>query len=1059
MRKKLLFVILLTIFTVSYGVEFNLNDNNVASELGGESQNTELVLSEEKNKSEVKNEVEKESVDNEIKEIEEESLEKDEGEEKDKNDQEEKNIEIEKEEEEEGIEDKIEETLYDEMLKKAVSEGERYNLFGTSIFNVDSDNFELPSEFEAGKNYVLGAGDTVQIRVWGDVLPKDERSPDFMDIPINNSGTIYIKDIGVFNVNGKTISELEAEMKLVGEKKYKGINIDLALAKMRSVRVFVIGQVAKPGTYLLNPLSNVLNSLYVSGGINNNSSLRNLKILRKDKTINLDLYDYLIKGNRMSKIVLQEGDTVFIPPLNKKVTISGEVVNPGMYEIKGEKRLEEIIKLAGGLTNQAYRKSLKIKRIGNDTMTVYDISDIKTTEIQSGDKIEVGEINQNFINGIRIYGNVTRPGVYEVGDGASFSVVLKKAGGFLLETYLERADIFRANRKGKLEKISFSLTNEDPELKASDMLFIYSMDDVGAKEYARISGGVNKNGIYRIYPNTRVSDMIFMAKGLKEKDVYLKRADVYRTRKNGKIEVIKIDLEKVIDGDLAEDVEIQKYDVIKIYTVEEMNIPEYVEIIGEVNNPGTYPIYENNRKISDIILAAKGLNRKNVYLPRADIYRLKKDGTLKVIKVILEKVVKGDETEDVELEKYDLVRIYAIDEIENKSYVQVLGSVNNPGVYRLDENDNKVSNLIFRANGLDGEQTYLQRADIYRLKDNGNIEILRVDLNKVLKGRSEEDIELKNYDVLKVFTYNDVRISPEIYVYGEVRSPGEYRYYDGMTINDVVFYSKGLKIGSDKTKIEIVRSSLQGKGMENIFVDFNLEPNFSIQEYDQIFIRKIPNWEERKIVVIDGFVNYPGEYAISKNDTLNDIIERSGGFKEEAFPKGVEMYRKIKIEKEVIQIGKDEKINIGIETQNAKVRVSNLQYDKKRKKYLGNTVLKAGDMIYIPEIPNSVQVMGAVYLPGIVIYDKSKNLKEYINSVGGVKEQALKKDIFVVKYDGQTKKRKFFFFYPKVSAGDTIIVPLDPKEKKGWYETTLKFAKDIVELATAYAVVDSVVND
>jgi polysaccharide biosynthesis/export protein len=760
-----------------------------------------------------------------------------------------------------------EENLKKEKKKIEISEKNQTNnnieLFGKKIFNSEN-SIDTPSEISAGKDYILSSGDVIKIVLWSENVPIGKDG--IIEIKIAANGVIAIPDLGAFTLRGKSIEEAENEIKERGIRRLKDFKASISLVQMRSINIFVLGEVITPGNYNLSPMSGILSAIYKAGGITDNSSLRNIKILREGKTITIDLYDYLLKGEKNISIILTEGDTVFIPVTSKKVTLIGNIAKAGIYELNGKTTLKELIEMAGGATSNAFLKEINIKRKTSDKLEIVTTKDIDKFEIFPGDEIYVGGKDSRISNGVLIKGNVVRPGVYEIKSGETFNDILLKAGGFKQETYIEKIDLVRVKDDLSLIKNSFNGLHENPELIGEDTITVYSISDAVAKKAARIIGEVKKAGSYQIYENSRVSD------------------------------------------------------------------------------------------------------------------------------------------------------------------------------------------LIFNAGGVNEETAYFGRADIIRIDENGIMKVIKIDIGKILAGNKESDIALENYDQLKIYSLKDTKISANIYIYGEVRDAKEYEYFEGMTISDAIFYAKGMKISADKSSVEIVRSSTEGYGISSISVNLNENPNFELKEFDQIFVRKIPNWEDKKIIKITGYVKYPGEYSISNNETLNELIKRAGGYKEGAFPEGAKFYRNHNFKEELAML------NIKFEEDmlmRNRVLVTNLDYDKSNKEFKQKVILKNGDKIDIPEIPNVVNVMGEVYMPGMVVYEKGKKMNYYVESSGGYKETAYKNKAFVVKYNGKTVKNGWLKRV-KVEAGDTIIVPKDDRNKKSLWEvvgTTFDF---IVKVATTYAVVHNV---
>lgn len=579
----------------------------------------------------------------------------------------------------------------------------------------------------------------------------------------------------------------------------------------------------------------------------------------------IDLYEHLLFGNKANDIKLSEGDTIFVPPTANSVTVLGAVLRPAIYEITGKESLKDILEMAGGIKNGGYTLEIRVRRVDEKGKEIVATSELDKFIVKAGDIVEIGEVDSRIKKSVTLLGNFTRPGIYEFEDGDKFSKILQKAGGFKKESYTERIEITRVKSDTTFEKYGFNFSSEDPVLMGEDEIRVYSIGEASAAKRARVSGEVKQAGTYTIYDNSRVSDLIFAAKGLNEDKVHYGRADLYRVDTNGELKVIKVDLIKVMRGD------------------------------------------------------------------------------------------------------------------------------------------------------------------------------------------RDADIELKDYDYLKVYSEEEAVGFSDVYLYGEIKSPGRFNYLTGMTISDLIFYAKGMKISADKSAVEVVRSSVEGSGIEVIVVDINKEPNFLLNEYDQVFIRKIPNWEEKKTVKLNGYVKYPGEYAITDKDTLNSIIKRAGGFSSKAFPKGLRFYRK-KNFKEYLK-----GLNIKFEqdlTDKERIVLSNITFNSSKGEFNENIVLKDGDEIEIPEIPNYVTVMGEVYIPGMVVYEKGLKMKSYINASGGYTDKAFEAKSFVIKYNGKTE-RNGWFKKVKIEPGDTIMVPVDNRTKGAW-DRVLAILDGVAKVATTVLLIKNV---
>ena len=298
--------------------------------------------------------------------------------------------------------------------------------------------------------------------------------------------------------------------------------------------------------------------------------------------------------------------------------------------------------------------------------------------------------------------------------------------------------------------------------------------------------------------------------------------------------------------------------------------------------------------------------------------------------------------------------IYNYKDINNKPYANIQGAIVAQGNYEIYDGS-KVMNLLYSARGLSESQNpYMNRADLFRVDEDGRLKVFKINLTKLLAGDENENLLLKRNDILKVYTYDEIVKYDDIYIYGEVRQEGKYRYYENMTLEDLIFYAKGLKNKSD-TNIIVARNDEKNEKTNEFYIDIERNPDFKLLEGDLIFVRKKSNWIDNKIVRIEGEVNYPGTYYINSGETLGDLVKRAGGFKDTAFSIGTQFNR-------------------GTE----KKKVSNFEYDNSSKTFIRDIELLDGDTIYVPEKPTTVKVEGEVYSPSYVVYDK--NMKNYKKS-------------------------------------------------------------------------------
>ncbi|MEO6455277.1 MAG: SLBB domain-containing protein [Ginsengibacter sp.] len=414
---------------------------------------------------------------------------------------------------------------------------------------------------------------------------------------------------------------------------------------------------------------------------------------------------------------------------------------------------------------------------------------------------------------------------------------------------------------------------------------------------------------------------------------------------------------------------------------------------------------------------------------------------------------------DEPLANGDIVVINPINSgLKNKVYVK--GEVTYPNIYEYREGD-RVFDIINRAGGIK-PNAYLQRAYIYKgAGDTTNfssqkIDINLLDLNK--NNNSRFNVLIGPNDVIEVFNKNQFTERQFVTIEGEVRSPGKFPKYGGLTLKDLIYLSDGLKPSAEFGRIEIssivdMDSAQQGvKPTQTVVRSYNILPNLSldsvaetviIKPYDQVFVRKNPSFELQQNVMIQGLVRYEGTYArLSKNETISNYIERAGGLKDNANLAGAILYRdKTTGLRENPYLNKNTKY---LKDSTGKI-IDSVVYNPsepisidlyKALKYKGSKydlVLQEGDIVFIPEINPVVSVKGAVQSPLKVYFDKEHtNLSYYINKAGGYGVRPWRKRIYVTYANGKSDRTKnfgFLHFYPKVEEGSIVVVPIKPENK------------------------------
>lgn len=494
-----------------------------------------------------------------------------------------------------------------------------------------------------------------------------------------------------------------------------------------------------------------------------------------------------------------------------------------------------------------------------------------------------------------------------------------------------------------------------------------------------------------------------------------------RLLRNNKV-IHQLDLYEFLQkGLLTGDVGLKDQDVVFVPTSETI-----VQVTGEVKRPMKYEL-KAGESLNDLLAYSGGFT-ENAYTARLTLKRkTDKELEIKNIDVASEK--------DLLLRNGDVLHASAIlDRFTNR--VEVMGAVFRPGEFALDKDLQTVSQLIRKAEGL-REDAFRGRAILKRQRENLDPEFLALDLDKVLNGG--EDVTLKREDVLIVRSVAELREARKVSISGEVNQPGEYDFSENLTVNDLIFLAGGFKVSAANQRIEVVRRKYidyREDSQVEIF-DLNItkdlktaEGDFILLPFDHVYIRPLAGYEAPIWVSIIGQVNYPGSYPIRSNtERISDLLDKSGGLREEAFIKGARLYR----DHQLLALDIEEAL--------------------KDKRSSLNLFLENGDSLYVPKEEQIVTLRGQVLNPTSVAYQKTFSLNDYIVQAGGFTDSARIKKVYVRYPNGLTEKTRTFLgihFFPKVERGAEVYVP------KKTYKNRIT-RTDVISTTTAIASLAAVV--
>jgi protein involved in polysaccharide export with SLBB domain len=651
-------------------------------------------------------------------------------------------------------------------------------------------SFEPDLKLATPVNYILGPEDQLNINVYGNSVVN-------WKLEVTPEGNINIPGVGILNVSGKTIEQAtEAIKSRLSANNYAighGTNVQVSLGNIRSIKVIMIGQLVRPGTYTLPSLATVFNALYAAGGTNPNGSLRKIEVIRNNQIIRtLDVYDFLTKGDQRNNIALEDQDIIRVPTYRVRVALTGEVKIPAYYEVLPGETLQDVLNFAGGFTDSAYTARIKVSQINDQQRKLTDVfqEDYKNYIPLRGDRYFVEPIINRYQNRVTINGAVFRPGEYELQHGLTLFRLIQEAAGLKEDAFMSRGSILRLKEDNTTEEISFDLTQimnktADIDLKREDIVTISSVFNLHDRYTVAIKGDVRKPGIFAYADSMSVADLIVDAGGFSE-GASAKRIEVSRrindsdpNVKNSPVaQVFSLDVDPNL-GFAKANFNLKPFDIVSIYTLPGFEVQKTVKVEGEVLYPGYYTIRNKNEKISDIIARAGGLSAS------AD----PDGGTL----------------------RRDNIAILGVD--KNK--------IDTTGINREQIQKTKRLNQTFRdSSGINEDQ---------QMRNN----YIGIDLDKILKQPgSQIDLIMEDGDIIRV-----PKLEQLVRVNGEVLYPSAIVYNQEETLKGYVLNAGGYSPNALKRGAYVVYANGTVKGTKK-FLFFNSHPK--IKPGSEIYIPKKP---------------------------------------------------------------------------------------------------------------------------------------------------------------------------------------------------------------------------
>jgi protein involved in polysaccharide export with SLBB domain len=494
-------------------------------------------------------------------------------------------------------------------------------LFRNSAAVADKSTLSVP----VGPDYVLGPGDELVIDYWGASSQHIQRS-------VDREGRVSIPEAGSVVVAGRTLAEVQQTIQKMLSRQLRGISVDVTLGKLRTVRVYVVGDVKNPGAYDISSLSTPLSSLIAAGGPTDTGSYRTVKHFRGKALVEeVDLYDLMLNGVSSGEVHLESGDSILVPPIGPQVTVAGKVRRPAIYELRKEQTLDQILDLAGGVPVTGELSRIRVERVqaherkemmsvnvaGGAGIQAADDA-FRRFRIQDGDIVTVLPILPYSNRAVYLEGHVFRPGKFSYNDGYKVTDLISSYDDLLPEP-ADRADIVRLHPPDFTPVvIPFNLRDvlskkvEAPSLEPFDTVRIFGRYETDGPKVS-IFGEVMRPGEYPLSERMTAADLLRMSGGFK-RSAYQQEADLtsYSIIDGDHVDLDhrEIPIGRALAGEADTDVVLKPGDVLTIRQIGGWNdIGGAVSVSGEVMHPGRYGI-QRGEHLSSILKRAGGFSNE-----------------------------------------------------------------------------------------------------------------------------------------------------------------------------------------------------------------------------------------------------------------------------------------------------------------------------------------------------------------------------------------------------------------------------------------------------------------
>ena len=635
-------------------------------------------------------------------------------------------------------------SVYD-MFVHAGSSSAAAERFGEEVFeNPPAAAGTIPIDFPASPDYVLGPGDGLTIDLWGGVSQRLVRT-------VDHEGRIALPEIGPLLVNGQTLGDVQQSVQRLLRTQFRDVSADVSLSRLRTVRVYVVGDVNHPGPYDVSSLSTPLNALLTAGGPTGNGSMRVVKHYRGSTLVQqVDLYDLFLRGVRTDIKRLEPGDTLLVPPVGSLVQMDGMVRRPAIYELRGDTTLAQAIDMAGGILPTAALSHIEVQRLDaheKRTMLSLDVSEtLDSGEIEAKlaafplrdrDEIHIFPIATFNQDAVYLQGHALRAGRYAYKPGMKLTDLISSYSDLMPEPSTKYAEIIHLNPPDyhptvESFDLAAALSNPDaaPALKPLDTVRIFSRFDFEDAPTVSVTGAVRNPGTFQTSGQVRFRDAVELAGGVTP-DAAMDSAQIIRIMADSSLKMVSVRLKEALEGHAASNLLLEPRDRIVIQQNSFRADTPSVEIAGEVVKPGRYPL-SGDLRVSELIQLAGGFKR-SAFTETADLTRFNpKAGENKLgehAEVDLPVALSGDATKDPDLRDGDVLTIRQLSGWNDiGASVSLQGEVQHPGSYGIEPGE-RLSSVLKRAGGF-APQAYVYgalftRPEVLQMEEKSRNELIQ----------------------------------------------------------------------------------------------------------------------------------------------------------------------------------------------------------------------------------------------------------------------------------------------------------------------------------------------